>query len=90
MERTFFPNLVTLSLMDIDLELLVYPSDGPSRSLWSLLCAWLRACRDAGIALRCVRILDCNIAYKSLESLRALVQAVKWDDSGFFPIPIPI
>ncbi|KAI0250599.1 hypothetical protein BJV78DRAFT_1155064 [Lactifluus subvellereus] len=67
-ERTLFPNLVTLSLVGIDFETPVDPSDGLSESL----C----------IGLRCVRILQCKINYKSLESLRALVQTVEWDSSG--------
>ncbi|KAI0246587.1 hypothetical protein BJV78DRAFT_1364731 [Lactifluus subvellereus] len=82
MERAFFPNLVTLSLVGIDLESLGHPSDGQSQPLSVLLCTWLRARRDAGIPLRRVEILDCDIKHKSLESLRALVQDVEWDGNG--------
>ena len=81
-ERTFFPNLVTVSLVDIDLESVGGPSDPRPQPLCVLLCAWLRARRDSGIPLRCVEILECNINYKSLELLRALVPAVEWDGFG--------
>jgi hypothetical protein len=81
-ERTFFPNLVTLSLVGLDLESLGDPSDGRPQPLSVLLCAWLRARRDSGIPLRCVEILECDIKYESLELLRALVPAVEWDGFG--------
>ena len=46
-ERTFFPNLVTLSLVGINLESPGHPSNGQSQSLCVLLC--VRGCLQAEI-----------------------------------------